>query len=180
MSSVPVQNLSSCYHSSHRHLLSRFKHEGTCTNDGVRADAQVLPLPHLLSTKRIGLAYRILHHGPHWLHGLIQSTDDGSNGWTQLWRKDLLWPDFFEPGEPSTFPTIVSTLSTIFKNAPKARLNRAKKASILHQASQDDLTPLESFQREAFGWIGIPIGPQAPQHLFTCESVTNASLTSRP
>ena len=45
LSSVPLQNLSSCYHSFHRQLLTRSKHEGTRTNDGVRSDAQVLPLP---------------------------------------------------------------------------------------------------------------------------------------
>ena len=91
LSSVPRQNLSSCYHSSRRQLLTRSKQEGSRTNDGVRADAQVLPLPQLLSTRRIGLAHRILLHGPAWLHGLIQSTDDGSKGWTRALKHDLEW-----------------------------------------------------------------------------------------
>ena len=173
LSSVPTQNLSSCYHSSHRQLLARSKHEGSRTNDGVRADAQVLPLPQLLSSRRIGLAQRTLLHGPAWLHGLIQSTDDGSTGWTRTLRNDLAWLDSFEPGAPSTFPDLVQSLLTTSKNAFKARLQRAKKAVILRQASQDDFTSLETFQQEAYGSIGIPIGPQDPQHLFACKSVTS-------
>ena len=169
LSSVPLQNLSSCYHSSHLQLLTRSKHEGTRTNYGVRPDAQVLPLPQLLSTRRIGIAYRILHHGPPWLHELIQSADDGSTGWTQTLRHDLYWLDSFEPGEPSTFPELVTSLRSTFRNALKARLQRATTASILHQASQDDLTSLETFQQEGFGSIGIPIGPQDSQNFFTCE-----------
>ena len=162
-----MQNLSSCYHSSHRQFLTRSQHEGSRTNDGVRADAQVLPFLQLLSTRRIGLAHRILHHGPDWLHGLIQSADDGATGWTRTLRKDLTWLGSFEPGAPSPFPDLVASLLTTSKNALKARLRRAKTASILHQASQDDLTSFETFQQEAFGSIGIPIGLQDPQNFFT-------------
>ena len=104
LSSVPRQNLSSCYHSFHRQLLTRSKKEGSRTNDGVRADAQVLPLLQLLSTRRIGLAHRVLLHGPAWLHGLIQSTDDGSKVWTRALKHDLDWLDSFEPGAPTAFP----------------------------------------------------------------------------
>ena len=102
------------------------------TNEGVRADAQVLSLPNFLSTRRIGLAYRILHHGPLWLHGLIQTTGDGTKGWTQLLRKDFAWRDSFEPGELSPFPTLVANLGTIMNKTLKARVNRAKRAAILH------------------------------------------------
>ena len=164
-----MQNLSSCYHSSHRQLLTRSKQEGTRTNDGVRADAQVLPLPQLLSTRRIGLAHRILLHGPAWLHGLIQSTDDGSKGWTRALKHDPEWLDSFEPGAFSTFKDLVQSLFTTSRNALKAMVKRAKTVAILFQASQDDLTSLETFQQEAFGSIGIPIGLQEPQHLYTCE-----------
>ena len=111
----------------------------------------------------------ILHHGPPWLHGLIQSVDDGSTGWTRTLSYDLNWLDSFEPGAPSSFSDLVASLLTTSKNALKARLRRAKTASILHQASQDDLTSLEAFQQEAFGSIGIPIGPQDPQIFVTCE-----------
>ena len=135
----------------------------------MRADSQVLPLPQLLSTRRIGLAQRILLHGPAWLHGLIQSTDDGSKGWTRALKHDLEWLDSFEPGAPSTFTDLVQSLLTTSRNALKARVKRAKTAAILFQASQDDLTSLETFQQEAFGSIGIPLGPQEPQHLYTCE-----------
>ena len=164
-----MQNLSSCYHSSHRQLLTRSKQEGSRTNDGVRADAQVLPLPQLLSTRRIGLAQRILLHGPAWLHGLIQSTDNGTKGWTRALRHDLAWLDSFEPGSPSTFPDLVETLLVTSRNALKARIKMAKTAAILYQASQDDLTSLETFQQEAFGSIGIPIGPQEPQRQYACD-----------
>ena len=134
LSSVPLQNLSSCCHSSHRQLLTRSQHEGSRTNDGgVRVDAQVLPLPQLLSTRRIGLAQRILIHGPALLHGLIQSTDDGTKGWTSTLRKDLAWLDSFEPGAPSTFPDLVQTVLTTSKNALEARLKRAKTAAILYK-----------------------------------------------
>ena len=53
MSSVPLRNLSNCYHSSHRQLLTRSKQEGHRTNEGVRADAQVLSLQHF-TTAHLG------------------------------------------------------------------------------------------------------------------------------
>ena len=164
-----MQNLSSCYHSSHRQLLTRSKQEGSRTNDGVRADTQVLPLPQLISTRRIGLAQRILLHGPAWLHGLIQSTDNDSKGWTRALRHDLAWLDSYEPGSPPTFPDLVETLLVTSRNATKARVKRVKTAAILHQASLDDISSLETFQQEAFGSIGIPIGPQEPQRQYACD-----------
>ena len=84
-------------------------------------------------------------------------------------RHDLYWLDSFEQGEPSSFPELVTSLLSTSKNAIKAMLQRANTASILHQASQHDLTTLETFQQEAFGSIGIPIGPQDPQILVTSE-----------
>ena len=59
---------------------------------------------------------------------------------------------------------------TTSRNALEARIKRANTAAFLYQASQDDLTSLESFQQEAFGSIGIPTGPQDPQHFYTCET----------
>ena len=139
----------------------------------------MLPLPQLLSSRRIGLAQRILLHGPARLHGLIQSTDDGSTGWTRTLRNDLAWPDSFEPGAPSTFPDLVQSLLTTSRNALEARLKRAKTAAVLHQASQDDLTSLETFQQEAYGSIGIPIGLQDPQHFSHAKHVTSLLPTNR-
>ena len=70
----------------------------------------------------------------------------------------------------------MQTLLTTSRNALKTRLKRAKTAAILFQASQDDLTSLESFQQEAFGSIGIPICPQEPQHFYTCENGDNTFI----
>ena len=104
MTSVPWQNLAKCYHSSHRQILARPAKEGSRTNEGVRADAQVLSLENLLSTRLIRLAHHIFYRGLNWMHGLIQATDDDSQGCFSIVRKDSTWLDVFEHQKQLPYP----------------------------------------------------------------------------
>ena len=157
-------------------VLARPKAQGSRTNLGVRADARALPLDDLVATRRLTLAERALDHAPPWFMGLLQATDRAPRSWTKFIRADLEWLHANEPGQSQPFEDLVTQMANTQAHQWKSRVKNVKTACLLVQATKDDIDVLNRYQQDAYGTVGISIGPQEAPTEWPCHKCHSCFL----
>ena len=169
MSSTNWKAIDNRYRANPRMVLARPKVQGARTNLGVKADAKALPLDDFFTTRRLGLMKRALDSAPQCCIGLIQATDRAPRSWAKLIRADLEWLDAHEPGPPQPFEDLVAQVASIQPHQWKNRFKKVKTANILVQATQNETDILNRYQQDAYGTVGISIGPQEAPTEWPCN-----------
>ena len=75
-------------------------------------------------------------------------------------RADLEWLDAYEPGPPQSFEDLVGQIASAQSHQWKHRVKKVKTASLFVQVTKDDIDVLNRYKQDAYGTVGISVGPQ--------------------
>ena len=127
------------------------------TDMTTRAALAIAPLKTIVATRRLGLLRRVLASGCPLLLGFILEARSTHRTWGARFIQDIEWLQAREPGAHVPLIAFVEQVQNCAVKW-KARLKTATQGESLTRATQEDLAQLESFQKEAFGILGIPVG----------------------
>ena len=88
--------------------------------------------------------------------------------WPAQIADDLLWLHRAQAGASPSFVGDYSMLKQVRAEACKSQLQARKRAALLQQATESDIAALDAFQSDAFGTVGIQVGPPAPVSEWFC------------